>query len=156
MVTKKEQVIAIATDVIAQIDHLGAIVQGRYCHGDIDSVHLNKNPQEVIDDIAKRCAVCALGACFLSSIRLYDKITMPELTKYSEYRKIYMFGCDLKLHLAQFFTPDQICLIEAAFEWFEVSAMKPAHEFGRRYPDGRTRLKAIMQNIIDNDGEFKP
>ena len=69
--------------------------------------------------------------------------------------------------LRQFFEPKQLAMIEAAFEISSAYVGKEGQdsdqgihasiEFGRGSPqDSRARLTAIMQNIVDNKGEFRP
>lgn len=85
--------------------------------------------------------------------------------------------------LARYFDPIEIGLMETAFEIspdyayraspIEVISeadpdgykrarlerqgiIQPALEFGRRYANPKDRLEAILKNVIDNCGEFKP
>jgi len=51
------------------------------------------------------------------------------------------------------FSSSQLRLIEEAFEIWGDNA---ASAFGRRYADSKSRMLAILQNIIDNNGTFVP
>jgi hypothetical protein len=74
--------------------------------------------------------------------------------------------------IKQIFSVNQMALIEAAFERAESSTgmaeqcgyengdysddIRESVKFGSRYKKDSTRLKKIMQNIIQNGGEFNP
>jgi hypothetical protein len=65
-------------------------------------------------------------------------------------------------YLTSYFSPEQIGLIELAFErgdgWYPADTTDDdnAVEFGERYQYNTNRMKAIMQNIINNNGTFVP
>lgn len=111
------------------------------------------------------CDVCAIGSALVSGIRLFNKAKFD--------------GCGADQYDAwnfaiRFFEPVQVVLIERAFEqgdgglqsdddedlegWVKPSqpAMDAAEDFGHGLVDDDLRLCAIFQNIIDNDGTFKP
>jgi hypothetical protein len=66
--------------------------------------------------------------------------------------------------LLRYFTLNQIQLIEHTFEggigavyWdSDHSMVNKSHAFYSRYPDSKDRLLAIMKNIVENNGTFKP
>jgi hypothetical protein len=65
--------------------------------------------------------------------------------------------------LNTFFSPTQLALIELYFEggdgaWTPRSAAEAARVklWYETYSTARSRLLAIMQNIVDNNGTFKP
>jgi len=110
----------------------------------------------------KTCRVCALGACFLSVIKLDNKFL-------GSWRDLIRAGEEISDRLGDFFDMDQLKLIENAFElgrgWFtsdgsvnrlEGLDVTRAVQFGERYDKDENRLKAIMKNIIKNGGTFKP
>lgn len=81
------------------------------------------------------------------------------------------FGSSRKYteYLRQFFDLDQLYLIEQAFEvWNNSEAItmgiadrdraagEAALRFGMKYKTVLNRMKAIMQNIVDNKGTFQP
>jgi len=104
------------------------------------------------------CRVCALGAALVCAVGLYDKA--PELESYFRSNRWHR-STFLKV-LYRWFRKSQLSLIECAFErnnafmganaWDRVKAMR----FGEKYDDDHDRLVAIMQNIVDNGGTFKP
>ena len=110
-----------------------------------------------------RCKVCAIGAACVSAVGLYNDA--PLLEKY--YTDIVPPPSDdMRTILARWFTRKQLDLIECAYEvsssydegGSSYRARDKAQVFGRQYDDDhhRERLEAIMQNVIDNKGTFRP
>lgn len=107
------------------------------------------------------CTVCALGAAAISAIGLYNK---PGAVG----KAWDIFGevdqSELHKVLGRWFTPIQLDLIECAFETstaFSVGestydARDDAEDFGLKYNTDHNRLVAIMENIIENKGTFRP
>ena len=108
------------------------------------------------------CACCALGGMFLSTV-LYNN-NAPRRSAGTD------LGDKIQLHqaipggLTELFSREQLIMIEIAFEcgqgYFQ-SYQEPAvyiacAQFGLRHGTNRSRLVAIMQNIIDNGGYFAP
>lgn len=102
------------------------------------------------------CHVCALGALMVAAVQ-HNDAAMPAGT----------FRAFIIKHLSQWTTPEQLSLIEAAFE--VTSIYVPSHEqaklagklgeavfFGERYDTDEERLVGIMQNIVQNNGVFVP
>ncbi|MEE8607934.1 MAG: hypothetical protein V3S55_10025 [Nitrospiraceae bacterium] len=107
------------------------------------------------------CTVCAIGAACLSAVSLYDKAE-PVEREYDGWGTSSMY---MRIVLARWFTRKQLDLIECAFEKSadfqeadpSLESRNRAKAFGIQHPmDSRERLEAIMQNVIDNDGTFKP
>jgi hypothetical protein len=114
----------------------------------LDNLPLHGNAQKHIDQISQGCEVCALGACFLSYIRLFNEVDINEIC----------FGVragQVRAALTRHFPADELRLIEDSFEgWSKPD--NPSRQFYLKHPDSRERLEAIMRNIIDNNGDFKP
>lgn len=126
------------------------------------------------------CSCCALGSMFMSCTLLNNQTTVHQLNIASsdlgdaiESPKSYEDDGVFSNGLIKFFSAAQLKLIEHAFEgeggyfyeWpyddggqpVKRSASKMAAMRWRdKYPDAKKRLIAIMQNIIDNNGTFKP
>jgi hypothetical protein len=118
---------------------------------------------------AETCHVCGIGSCFVAAVRRADGCTNVDMTKPND-------DGFMRKYLAAWFEAEQIGLIEAAFEqttsyWnrskpadatdddWEIKAQGIARdgaEFGRRFDDPDDRLRAIMSNIVENDGTFVP
>lgn len=135
--------------------------------------------QKIIKTKVANCRVCALGAAMVSYVRLYDKVKVgaAEVSGTDGY---YDYGKDAYKNyegligerptetLSKLFSTDQLDLIETAFERMRMGSLdsdagyedgspaEAALEFGGEYYDPEVRLKAIMKNIIKNEGTFRP
>jgi hypothetical protein len=90
----------------------------------------------------RQCAVCARGALLLSHLRREHVAELGFI--------------DARLsELDEIIGEDQLDLIEGCFEGFYTSALV-AHNYTRRYPGAGERLRAILANIVRNDGVFMP
>lgn len=176
--TQRRKAVEVARDVLLQL-RLKRIEanSGTYLivHG-----ALNRNSQESFQKtFAKNesvtCTVCAIGACYISYINRFNRVTNTQACAAGV---TSMLGT-----LTEVFSYDQLRLMEAVFEsgfvgdepqWFHAlvneyydsdceSVGTPAHErittlieeFYNRYPDDDKRLRAIMINVIRNNGEFR-
>lgn len=110
------------------------------------------NPQAQLRTVdLGKCEVCAVGAMFVAKSNLFNAVKVKDVGDYHE-------------KLRQHFSETQLALIEAAFELTEgvgpydapEAAANRAVAFGARYANDTRRLKAILQNIIDNGGTFVP
>lgn len=173
MPTKKERALAIAQDAL---EHLNFFKKIDSCYGEgicpDGWLQLDKgtDAQPYIDKITKKCKTCALGACFISHVRLYDKVTMDQIIEehWTGSTTISVNSDLIVRELKSAFTPTQMILIESAFESEPVinydleinvpdAAIESAIAFGATTKNKpRARLKMILQNIVDNGGEFKP
>lgn len=155
--------VAIAKDVLARLDQM-FIQTGRYIAvvNNRFRVSPGQELQPIVDQLEANCRVCALGGMLLSFIRLFDKIKSDDIES-------NLFNCatptEVYEPLSEVFEDEQLVLIEAAFEKrdglpsmynYTEGFLRPAVKFGYQYDDPKDRLKAIMENIVENDGEFKP
>jgi len=81
-----------------------------------------------------KCNVCAIGAAFLSFVRLYNNAT-EKLDSY--------YGTEMYDLLMTCFTEDQLRNIDNYFE------------DNRTIESDTDRILAIMQNAVDHKGDFK-
>lgn len=161
--------LVVAKDVLAAISAgRFRVEQGAYVDTDVpgtsgtsgDSEPLRENLRraalrvDAYDSPKDECRVCALGACFVAMI---DRGTIVRDDTWFDDRD------DLYRELQYIFTPEEFDLIEEAFELGSVRTdisdslkARRARNFGRRRKDPVQRLEAIMQNIVDNGGEFIP
>lgn len=126
------------------------------------------------------CSCCALGSMFMSCTLLNNQTTVQQLNVASsdlgdaiESPKQFAESRVFSNGLTKFFSAAQLKLIETAFEgeggyFYEPpyddegelikrpAATMAALEWPNKYPDVKKRLIAIMQNIIKNNGTFKP
>lgn len=111
-------------------------------------VHLDGDAQATLKNKAFKCEVCALGAAFCAYVLRVDN----------------HLGGFSREKLGEVLAPEQMTLIESAFEatfaWgsgrVSAAELYAAIDFGERYTSDSGRLRAIMRNIIANDGKFKP
>lgn len=154
--TKAEQRVEIAKDVIHRI-HMSKmkVTCGWYMQGPKDYNSPN-------------CKVCALGAAFISTINIANSYELKRIPSVFSRNDFYSEREDLTKLLSRYFSKKQIDLIEEAFEmdrWigvmddcFGTPSEKgiAAEEFGKQFKKAEDRLLAIMQNIVDHKGTFKP
>lgn len=180
---QRKKCVAVAQDVLDNMRRI-VVTEGTYCQGTLpDGVEdAKESAKKHIDAISKGCRVCALGACFLSYIRLYNHVSLGQLIgTYGDYvfqDEIFdVEYIEMMDELREVFTPAQICLIETAFEKACINDDAVADDddhaydmdthttydeadaarlFGEKYEEPRQRLRAIMKNIIKNDGLFIP
>lgn len=180
--SKAKQRVEIAKDVISILNMIN-VQPGTYFETYEDlveydgegNVTTSQEPQEILQspEVLNQCNVCALGACFISKVRVANKCDRESLDNaIGDSEKI-------RSHLSEYFSNKQIELIESAFEQdnfggvsddgydapyydYKIGAcvahkdIKRAISFGNRYRSDENRLKAIMENIVKNKGEFKP
>jgi hypothetical protein len=129
----------------------------------------------LITPAVKKCHACGLGSAFLSVIRLHNEF---DINDSEAKRGYYDIDRNQELQFAiiiEFFGIRNVHLIETAFEcrWggidfrvnkpYEDEDEHPTEEqidaavrFGKKFRSHNNRLIAIMQNIIDHRGDFKP
>ena len=111
------------------------------------------------------CKVCALGGLFMSCTNLNNHTTIEDLDTeaHIDLGDRIEFNWKISNGLNKIFSQKQLKLIESFFEGGE--GYFQSHE-GDNYNEEKgifyesysnyKRLEIIMQNIIDNDGTFKP
>lgn len=136
----------------------------------------NAKMDVALENVKKPCTVCALGGMFYSMVRKFDKV--PVGVGSIEHASIlndrqYLASVDggsIYDELADYFSRFQLGLIESAFECRDmvdydydstdfdkanVLVMR-AIEFGDAEKTPESRMRAIMNNIIKNKGQFRP
>lgn len=175
--SKADQRIAIAKDVILSLRRGQYIAEtGRYVN--LDEIEIKKDAFDVHYDTkldiqktlnkVKMCPVCALGACILSLTRFKNKLKWGDVGM----NGAAMDSPRTKKLFSSLFSPEQLLLIESAFEGYNPGSDRIAdqlfdfndltdeqiskvEEFRYRYDEPNDRLVAIMKNIIKNKGIFK-
>lgn len=113
------------------------------------------SPLTAIKD--RSCTVCALGACFVASFvhACRKKPSREELEALNRE--------EIMVSLKSVFSSKQLDLMETAFEGGQIgdeintaSDLVMALRFYNSHSGSTNRLKAILTNIIDNCGQFKP
>jgi hypothetical protein len=168
----------LAQDVLDRIDigqlkpdRLGSTVQmvtkNHYTDGGYDDVYLayysNKDVsiKESLQNPTVQCQVCAKGGMFLSLIGRVNEFTWRDFSPFTNH------NLPPQQKLLEIFSERMLAAIEAAFEggthvdvdllgrllWVETDHF----EFNRyycNYDNSNDRLKAICENIIQNEGSF--
>ena len=128
------------------------------------SVHQHNSNvlQPLLQEPGVTCEVCALGSLFASAVRKADNCSVNPLRYAAEYgdRAHEADSDDVNDVLGSYFSEKQQRLMELAFEEgsgsnkpVSVQDFAAAEMYNGKNPT--QRLRAILKNIIDNDGVFK-
>jgi hypothetical protein len=145
----------------------------------IKNLNHNHKLDVALATVKTPCQVCALGGMFYSMVRRFDKVPLSICNTVWEKGDMYADGvghADIYIELSKYFDGHQLSLIESAFEkrdmvefdeydgierefvteGLEISDLIDwAINFARK-KNAADRLRAIMTNIIENKGTFKP
>ena len=144
---------------------------------------LNNN-DELSDVLPAQCRVCALGGLMVATVDRFDacKVSLvnrqlhgplryddSSINRYYHPHIFSLESDDFAGYLKKFFSARQLDIIEMSFEKWDrpeddnldaakisVKVGKEAQNFGRKYGSPKIRMAAIMKNIIENDGTFRP
>lgn len=146
--TRKQMAVAIAKDVISQIKRRIYLPEsGVYVAGANDNIPQTaigtKQLQPFLKKRNLRCEVCAIGAAFLSSVRLFNDLIVPE----------YWDNCDMKDKLREYFSPLELQALEASFENFGDSLFLDTPLSALLAQD---RMLFIMSEVVRQKGSFDP
>ena len=168
--SKDRKRVAIAKDVIAQLkSNKYQASPGDWCfisNVSSDKFDTQSEVRDVINDNDTTCEVCATGGIFASCVRLNDqfKITNNRKPIDNVDNTLGILPQSVLNHTGKFFSKSQIRLIENAFECgngyfaqygFNSKDLR-AIAFGEKFNTSEACMIAIMENIIENKGEFKP
>lgn len=150
--SRSQKRVLIAKDALAQLNaEAYRSTQGCYVRPANGScLTANTQLREQLPDIGP-CRVCARGALFLSAIRKANNFVLPaDATS--------LVDEDLHEVEDRYWTRKELANIEAAFEGWDEPETK-THRFhikngGAANPTGV--LRAILKNIIKNNGNFRP
>lgn len=183
--TPVEKRVQIAKDVIAALDSNGIVAQ-KGTYGDFVPVerrgsyldmefatdayyaardeYWKGDAQDAILEGSISCNVCAIGAVFTCAVARMDKLTLKDL-------EIAPRSSMLE-YVSEFFDKLQLELMECAFELNtdqvrydhdDDDLLRKAVDFGyaaniatATMTRAEARMRAIMENIIANGGEFRP
>ncbi len=159
--TNAEKRVLVAQDVInlLDIDKIG--VRSTYFDSTEAEIQLNQNPQkgvrEILLELNSPCQVCAKGAIMLS-LTLFNN----QETDFNGWKNLHSLNSiRFKNGLLDIFSQEQLNLIETYFEGYvrytqgegDYNKLLSWHQPGISSPQ---LLRNIMQNIIDNNGDFTP
>jgi hypothetical protein len=175
MTNEQKKRVEVAKDVIALVNsgvlHAGHRGYINPAGGIIDPENRNESIINLMTiwtrsgdfkEVVKQCTVCALGAVTLASlVKREDEVKAAALLQLAE-------DCDRDIVddelMCSVFSEEQMDLIESAYEQCAMGDKsystdedtRDAVIFGKDHSTPSNRLIAIMQNIIDHKGEFKP
>lgn len=146
--TKKEQRVLIAKDVIKQL-RAGKFVASPGTYFDPSSSAEFRRVCDITDAqeavrALKRCDVCARGAVLIAAVDRYNKLEGGYDALWSAAASGSHDGD--REYINRFFAPRMLANMEAAFEW------NP--QWLKKYRSATQRLDAIMRNVISNGGDF--
>lgn len=163
--SKAQQRVAIAKDVIEQLttEKITA-VSGTY----LSIPYAVLKPKDQLQDVfeARKCEACALGSIFVCAVKITNNLTAGEVgsSNDGEVRTNSINGHSMFPYLSKYFSREQICIIEGAFEGSNIGTygsdqlsqdLSEAAGLGYTHIDSHEdRLKVIMRNIIRNKGTF--
>lgn len=163
--SRKERKIAIAKDVIANI-HLGKLnvrMNNGYVGGIDGDIEYDKEilcqylPSEQVAELLKpACQVCARGAMMMCKVAKFNSFDLNKYCLEDEESTVEA--------LKDAFSEEELGQIEGAFELWGSDSFMPSHkrlsneslDNWASIQDDKDRLLAIMQNVIDHNGVFKP
>lgn len=181
-----EKRVAIAKDVLQQVKLNKYVPQTNVWVYLLEGVPItSKTINMSLQKLLKKheCEVCAIGGLIASSIRLGNELSVmdcldQEVSIYDKsiinnkinnsfnfnFSEIHYVNKNVAKHLKKYFSPSQIKLMEVAFEgtngYFGFSLTvkeQRALDFYETYVESEEyRLCAIMENVIKNNGTFKP
>lgn len=179
-----ERAVLVAKDIIAQVEG-GVYIprRGQYLNlgwGETpelgwnvlrDAIEVGLDVKENFHLIPKGCTACAIGATILSCTHLGNKLKFSDLVLRAAGVND-LNNTSIKELLESVFSPEQLLMIETAFEgWddgsdryaknllgvhLEPSVYRACDDFHRMYDTSYERILAIYQNVIDNNGVFVP
>jgi len=116
------------------------------------------------------CTVCALGGILTSCIAIKNQLTVGEMDDKDILNGNRLFDKPDHLGIRKLFGIRQLALIEYTFEggegrinlsdvgfYFDIELAQRALDFHNRYCEDTQNLQIkIMENLIENNGTFKP
>lgn len=169
--TPAEKRIQLARDVLAQLKR-GDIEaeRGTWLQADVPTttVDLNTDLQTLLQ-ATEVCKACAFGSLFVAAVKRKNDFKVLDIkglhltgVDEREIEDIQLDFDEMANYMGPFFTKDQISLIESAFEGGGLHNNKKSINFLEEvdasdpWLDDSIRLRLVMENIVANDGTFKP
>jgi hypothetical protein len=152
--------VAVARDVIERIEAGKLrVATGGYLYIDEDAGPVDTDGliarggdlQPHVDEIERNCEVCALGAVLLSKARLMDAVPVAVLGHVGSYQGAFHRS------LADVFDENTLLAIESAFEqgrFGDTDLSRGAAVFGDQFDDDAERCVAVMEKVIEGNGEL--
>lgn len=155
-IPKAEARVLIAQDVLNQLNLKKIIATSSGTYFAFEGVSFDGEDflHEVLDKT--QCQVCALGSLYYSRVQVANETRCDVVERIGDYEEGFVLNNINITHtimpdLNQYFDWSALDKIENYFEgWFE------GNTFYSDNLDPEIRMRKIMQNIIDNNGDFKP
>lgn len=173
--SKPRRAVAIARDVLAQLNRFGTQYLGYVMTKDASNhIPIKSGDQQVhtLFSKQKECCVCGIGAMFICAVERADGLKVNQLHHFSPFRQtatsrrgvvtqtVRIDRIDIVKYLAETlgaFSALQLTMIENYYEGSSKSFITDHHDNWKDavWLNGRKdRLRLIMQNIIVNKGVF--
>lgn len=173
--TKGQKRVAVAQDVIASLKS-GQIkaIQGTWAEPLRRENFVPEDKEVEFCEVLNKtkCKCCGLGALFVEAVKRFDKF--KSVVAVDDY--------DIYHYLKKIFSEEQLDMIECSFECgdgvnkegsfkdaipsissygeycyeYNSKTYDRCVRFGKTFKTPRLRMTAIMQNIVNNNGTFKP
>ncbi len=144
--TPAEQRVLIAQDVIALLEVGRLKASNEYLDHPVRNYYMaGLQAQTVLLESPKSCACCAKGAIFVSYILFKNDLKCGK-----DFEDVFD-GVKRNRPALDIFPADMLEDLENCYEGFDGQK-----RWIDKYPDRMTRLIALMENIIANNGEFIP
>lgn len=152
---KPRKRVAIASEVLSQLG-VNRIEPTTQTHASVDSWKNGrpKTGSHLMTEIikAKKLSADAIGALFVGTALRDSNMTVSHTTSGTSLVSENQMTKTVK----RYFSLSQIALIRGAFRVSSNPWLKDAAKFGKKFSSRKDRLKAIMSNIVDNNGTFQP
>ena len=163
--TKKEKRLKLVKDCLKQLRYMN-VQKGSYLNGTLCNINGKTSLKNEYIQLRNKCSVCGKGALFLIHIMKFNNVLAEDIG-WSDYNNNYQIHTDNEniLETLKYFSQEQLDMIECAFEReYYINDLSDTKynlalkcvEFGWQYRTPKARLRHILENIIENDGVFKP
>lgn len=161
--TMAERRVMIARDVLAQLR--AQKIQARCGIYYQAPIGFTSDGEQQLRDVAPVCTACAKGALFACKVSFVNNITVGQSRSRWDFDMAEVQNTQICAYLRPEFSRTQLALVEWAFEvgagvscptGISQVTLNKAVAFGMAHQDSALRLRAIMRNIIENGGTFRP
>lgn len=156
--TRREKCVEIAKDAILWVRSRRNLGREGYLQSSNDLGIPSEVPiLPAINDNQTPCGVCALGACLVGYVRKFSSASLVE-ARLSQNDTSCICREDITTILKPYFSATELRQIERAFEgWHSYDFDEESDDSIRRWQrirSWKSRLIAILQNIVRNKGYF--
>lgn len=139
--------VEVAKDVLEQLEGNDKFKAGSFYLTIPGAISMVADSKTMAAKVQKSCLVCAIGACFLSLVKLDNEFDWVEASNCHT----NLYGSpgihNMRRRLKQTFTATQLQAIESYFEHYDGHVVDENET-------PRLRMTRIMTNIVENNGTF--